>query len=200
MWIALKELFGSATLELGKWIFFRTQTKIAYKERLKDIIQRFADCVDPSKNCSLTYIIESGVNIVRWMLDVQKKGEKQKIDEDEAKRIESRYLLLLKRSRMLYDWFSFFQDRIDSIYLKDTLNVYREFSRIFTNTGDIFSDFLKDSDERVLEEVRKADAYLTFKRIYNDILNDLEKFAHEVSKSKKWGKFTPDSFPPLAEF
>ena len=100
---------------------------------------------------------------------------------------------------MLYEWFSFFQNRVDSVYLKDTLQIYREFSRVFANTRNIFADFLGSSDERIKRELRKQDAYLTFKRKYNATLNELEKFADEVSKSKKWGKFIPTSLPSLPE-
>ena len=186
-------------LTLGRYILPKTRARIIFKNELKDIIERFADCVDyHRKNCSLESIIGSGIEVIRWMFDIQKGTGEQKIDESEGKKIQSKFLFYLKESQILGEWFTLFQDRLDSIYLKDTLKIYREFSFIFRTTGRIFADFLKSSTDSIRQELKKAEGYATFKRIYNNTATDLEKLTQRTSKKLK-KEIKPDSFQGLLE-
>jgi hypothetical protein len=149
---------------VGKFIFAKTRCRIICRRRLQIIVEKFSDCIEYNKTCSLTSLI-SGIQqkINNPLLSVQ-----------------------LEKARLLREWFNFYKNRINSIHLKNTKNLFDEFAAILITTHAIFREFTGPLDESLSQKLRRDEfGYPTFRKIYDETTNDFEKLCREVSEELK---------------
>jgi predicted Rossmann fold nucleotide-binding protein DprA/Smf involved in DNA uptake len=123
------------------------------------------------------------------------------IDETERKVINSSLSIQRKRAEMLREWFVFLKGRVDSIYLKNTKDLLNEFASIVIRVQDILRDLCTvwdKQDQQMIQQIkRNTYDYPTFKKIYHEVTNDLERLYQEASERLK--EIKPCCFPALPD-
>jgi len=145
--------------------------KIRDIKRLKFLIEKFSRCLYCGKDSSIaTLIFKVNTKINDPLLFTQQEVIK-----------------------VLQEWFSFLEKRIASTYsIQDLLN---EFAFIIIRVHTIFKNLyqvLENQEEIVREIKRNVISYPTFKRLYTETINELEKFCIEK-------EIEPQFLPPLPE-
>jgi predicted Rossmann fold nucleotide-binding protein DprA/Smf involved in DNA uptake len=130
-------------------------------------MERFSNCLEYEKTCSLITLI----------------------GKTERKVSNSSLSIQRKRAEILRDWFVFFKGRVDSTYLKNTEDLLDEFAFIVIRVHDIFRDLYKvldKQDQQTIQQMKKDEyGYPTFKKIYHETTNELEKLYQEASERLK---------------
>jgi len=154
---------------IGKIFFPKTRARYRYRERLKDIVEGFVDCMGDRTTCSLNRLINEA---------------KRRVSRDEERVLQQ----LSKRAELLKEIFQSFRHDIEITYLRNLKELFEKFRRILSNCYDIFKEFclvLREHEEIVNSLKKDPYGYPTFKRLYNSTLTKFEDLTREASKDLK---------------
>jgi hypothetical protein len=187
--------------KFGQWRLNQSKQKLAkqklslseeFKNKLRLIVDGFSDCLDYRKTCSLRYLIGD----IQRLYSSQPRTLANLINESNIEKVlkraqkENSLSFLIDEADLLWNWYKFYKNRINSVTPSYLPELFNEFGfilirtlRIFEKTMGVLKTAVEIFNKDYIGEFKMNQyGYPLFKQIFSTTTNEFSKLTQEAAQ------------------